>query len=132
MDFSSLVLMEKDKNTGLFIRELGSYKVNSGAVYITKMFCTENIVNVYFDTNKDVEEWEFSAIFDLFDDNIFTEKGFSIEMVEEEYNPTWLVKFEYIEDYSLMSNKINELCEAIDEAVNKAFTDIEGKESDYI
>lgn len=132
MDFSSLVLMEKDKNTGLFIRELGSYKVNSGAIYITKMFCTENIVNVYFDTNKDVEEWEFSAIFDLFDETVFTEKGFLIEMVEEEYNPTWLVKFEYIEDYSLMSNKINELCEVIDEAVNKAFADIEGKESDYI
>ena len=66
MDFSSLVLMEKDKETGFITKELGSFEVNEGALYVRKLFVVDNIVNLYFDTNKDVEEWEYSAIYDLF------------------------------------------------------------------
>lgn len=132
LDFSSLVLMEKDKNTGIFVKELGSYKVSDDAIYITKMFCEENIVNVFFDTHKDVEEWEFSAIFDLFDEEKFITQGFSIEQVDDEYNPTWLVKFQYSDDYSVMNSRINELCELIYNEVNQVFEDIDGKKSEYI
>ena len=38
MNFSSLVLMEKDKESNLFVRELGSYEVSDGAEYVTKMY----------------------------------------------------------------------------------------------
>ncbi len=31
MEFSAIVLMEKDKETKFFTRELGSYEVNEGA-----------------------------------------------------------------------------------------------------
>ena len=34
MDFSSLVLMEKDKETGFMTKELGSFEVNEGALYV--------------------------------------------------------------------------------------------------
>ena len=54
MDFSSLVLMEKDKETGFITKELGSFEVNEGALYVKKLFVLDNIVNIYFDTNKDV------------------------------------------------------------------------------
>ena len=52
MDFSSLVLMEKDKETGFITKELGSFEVNEGALYVRKLFVVDNIVNLYFDTNK--------------------------------------------------------------------------------
>ncbi|HCO74801.1 MAG TPA: hypothetical protein DIT16_08120, partial [Clostridium sp.] len=80
MDFSAIVLMEKDKETKFFTRELGSYEVNEGAEYITKLFYDGEKVNLYFDTNKDVEEWEFSAIYDLFDDESLTDLVDSIEI----------------------------------------------------
>ena len=38
MDFSSLVLMEKDKETGFIKKELGSFEVNEGALYVKKLF----------------------------------------------------------------------------------------------
>ena len=38
MDFSSLVLMEKDKETGFIKRELGSFEVNEGALFVKKLF----------------------------------------------------------------------------------------------
>ena len=38
MDFSSLVIMETDKNTGMFKGQLGSYTVGEGASFVKKFF----------------------------------------------------------------------------------------------
>lgn len=131
MDFSSLVLMEKDKDNKFFTQELGSYKVNEGAEYITKMYYDGDKVNVFFDTNKDVEEWEYTAIFDCFDYEAFTEKGYTIEDIDDEYNPTWLVKFDFISEHRDMEQKLDELCNMISEKIYKVFQDINGKQENY-
>jgi hypothetical protein len=131
MDFSSLVLVERDKDTKLIKKELGSYEVVDGAEYITNMFYDGEKVNVYFDTNKDVEEWEYSAIFDLFDLNKFEVKGYIIEEIENEYNPTWLTKFDYSDEYDVISNNLNELCGLIKKAIVGVFEDIKGKNEEY-
>ncbi|WP_346962054.1 DUF6762 family protein [Clostridium sp.] len=131
MDFSAIVLMEKDKDTKFFTRELGSYEVNEGAEYITKLFYDGEKVNLYFDTNKDVEEWEFSAIYDLFDDESFKGIVDSIEIYDEEFNPTWIVTFDYDEDHNVLNNRLNNICTRIKEALEKVFIDIEGKSAEY-
>lgn len=131
MDFSSLVLMERDNETGFVKKELGSYGVSEGALFVKKLFMIDGIVSVYFDTNKDVEEWEYSAIFDLFDVKSFEEKGYKIEEDLEEYNPTFIVKFDYVDDHNEMQNKISELVDLIETKMNKVFDDIEGKEEEY-
>lgn len=132
MDFSSLVIMEKEKDTNLFLRELGSYEVRDGGSYVRKLFCIDDTVSLYFDTDKDVEEWEYSAIFDLFDTKAFIEKGYEIKDKDEEYNPTWVISFPYDEKREVMSHKINEICNLIDEAIKKVYLDIQGKKEDYI
>lgn len=131
MDFSSLVLMEKDKSTGFMVNELGSYEVGEGAEYIKKMYYDGDKINIYFDTNADVEEWEYSGIFDLFDESEFIEKGFSIEQVDDEYNPTWLVKFDYDQEHSVILSRLNSLCTLIKTYMKKAFNDIQGREEEY-
>ena len=93
MDFSSLVLMEKDRETGFISKELGSFQVSEGALYVKKLFVIDEIVNLYFDTNKDVEEWEYSAIYDVFNYEAFSKEEFDIEDMLDEYNPTFLIKF---------------------------------------
>ncbi|MEG0296266.1 MAG: DUF6762 family protein [Clostridium sp.] len=130
MDFSSLVLMQKD-NEGYITKELGSFPVNEGALYIKKLFVQDNIVNLIFDTNKDVEEWEYSAIYDVFNYDVFKEEGFDIEDIDEEYNPTFLVKFNYVDDYNDTNEKIQNAVSIIDEVMEKAFADIAGKEDIY-
>lgn len=131
MDFSSLVLMEKDKETGFMTRELGSYEVGEGAEYIKKMFYDGNDINVYFDTNRDVEDWEYSAVFDLFNEDKFIEQGYSIEQIDDEYNPTWLVKFDYNEEHSVVLSKLNNLCSLIRMNIEEAFENSKGKEEEY-
>lgn len=132
MEFSSLVLMERDRNTNFLTKELGSYEVGDGAEYVTKLFFDGENINLYFDTHKDVEEWEFTAIYDLFDEEVFQDKGFYIEAYDEEYNPTWIVKFPYDEDYNIVKDKINEICGLISDAMGKTFNDIFDKKEQYM
>ncbi len=131
MDFSSLVLMEKDKDTGFVTKELGSYEVGEGAEYIKKMFYDGDKINVYFDTNRDVEDWEYSAVFDLFDEDKFIEQEYSIEQIDDEYNPTWLVKFDYNEEHSIVLSKLNNLCSLIKTHIREVFENVKGKEEEY-
>ena len=131
MDFSSLVLMERDKETNFFVKELGSYKVHEGAAFVTKFFYNGDKINMVFDTNKDAEEWEYSAIFDLFNSDAFENNGFNIEEVFDEYNPTWVLRFDYMEEHSDMEEKINEACTIIEEELNNVFEAIKGKEEEY-
>ncbi|MGL4851022.1 MAG: DUF6762 family protein [Clostridium sp.] len=131
MDFSSLVLMEKDKETGFITKELGSFNVSEGALFVKRFFVDDNIVTLKFDTNKDVEEWEFSAIFDLFDVESFKAKGYAVVEDLEEFNPTFIVTFPYDEEYSVMSEKVTEVIELINNGMEKVFEDIRDKEREY-
>ena len=130
MDFSSLVLMEKDKETGFITKELGSFEVNEGALYVKKLFVLDNEVNLYFDTNKDVEEWEYSAIYDLFNIKRFEEEGFIIGEELDEYNPTFILKFPYKEEHLEMKDVLDKAVELINEEMEKVFLAIEGKEQE--
>ncbi|ETI89164.1 MAG: hypothetical protein PWP67_2775 [Clostridium butyricum] len=131
MDFSSLVLMEKDKETGFIKKELGSFEVNEGALYVKKLFVLDDTVNLYFDTNKNVEEWEYSAIYDLFNVEPFEEKGYEITEDLDEYNPTYIINFKYEDDYEVMKEKINECLSLITSGIETVFEAIKGKEAEY-
>lgn len=131
MDFSSLVLMEKDKETGFIKSELGSFEVNEGALFVKKLYVLEDTVYMYFDTNKNVEEWEYSAIYDLFNEKAFTERGYNLEEDLEEYNPTFIIKFKYEDDYSIMKEKIQECVAIIQKEMDNVFEAIKGKEAEY-
>lgn len=131
MDFSSLVLMEKDRETGFIKEELGSFEVNEGGLYVKKLYALDGTVYMYFDTNKNVEEWEYSAIYDVFDMDLFENEGFGIEEVEDEYNPTFLINFKYKDDHEYIEEKLALSIELIEEAMEKAFNNIEGKEEEY-
>ncbi|MGL5821552.1 MAG: DUF6762 family protein [Sarcina sp.] len=133
MEFSSLVLMERDNETGFLGKELGSFSVGEGAKFVKRLFVCDDEVNLIFDTDKDVEEWEFSAIFDLFDVAVFEENGFEVEEVDDEYNPTWKVIFKYDKnaDHEEIRSILNDICEIIEENMIKVFNDISNKEEEY-
>lgn len=131
VDFSSLVLMERDKETNFLVKELGSYEVSEGGEHVIKFFFDGDKVNLYFDTIKDVEEWEYSAIYDLFNEEAFIKAGFDIEQVDDEFNPTWVLKFDYNEEHVEMENMVSEACNLIEEEIHNVFKAIEGKEEEY-
>lgn len=131
MDFSSLVLMEKDKETNVFVREIDSFTVNEGAEYISKFYCEEGKVYIFFDTKNDVEDWEYTAIFDNFNEELFTEKGYDLEEINDEYNPTWRITFNYDEEYEVVHSKLNEICDILQKEFERVFTVIKERENEY-
>ena len=114
----------------MWLRKL-EVNVSEGAEHIKSFYVLGDAVYIKFDTNKDVEEWEYSAIYDVFNMNSFEQEGFEIEEVEDEYNPTYLVKFKYEDNREYISEKLSLCIELIEEAMEKAFSDIEGKEEEY-
>lgn len=125
-----MVLVEKDKNNNI-IREIGSYKVEEGAENITRLYFDGNVVNMFFDTGKDLEEWEYTAAFHLFDDEIFTGKGYKIEDDDSEFNPTWHIQFDLLEEHEQMEKKLEEICNLIKFSIEKVLIDISDKENEY-
>ncbi|MGH4052433.1 MAG: DUF6762 family protein [Clostridium sp.] len=131
MQFSSLVLMEIDKETNQFVKELGSYETSEGAEFVTKLNYFGELINLTFDTHDDVEEWQFTAIYDYFNEEAFTAKGYIVEAIDDEYNPTWLVKFKYSDDHMVVREAIIEICELIKQELKKVFIKIKDKEEEY-
>lgn len=131
MDFSALVLMEKDKETGHLVKEIGSYGVNEGAIYVNKLYLIDGEVNLYFHIDKDVDDWEYSAIFDLFNLEAFQGLGYKIEELDNEFNPTWMVSFPFDEEHEEVLAILNELCTLIKDNIEKVFEDIKDKKADY-
>ncbi|WP_291635844.1 DUF6762 family protein [Clostridium sp.] len=131
MQFSSLVLMEVDKETNQFVKELGSYEASDGAEFVTKLNYSGELINLFFDTQVDVEEWQFTAIYDYFNEDVFTNKGYSIEAIDDEYNPTWLVKFKYSTDHMVVREAIIDICELIKQELKEVFIKIEDKKEEY-
>ncbi|MFT5875242.1 MAG: hypothetical protein ACI8WT_004223 [Clostridium sp.] len=131
MQFSSLVLMEVDKETNQFVKELGSYEASDGAEFVTKLNYSGELINLFFDTQVDVEEWQFTAIYDYFNEDVFTNKGYSIEAIDDEYNPTWMVKFKYSTDHMVVREAIIEICDLIKQELKEVFIKIEDKKEEY-
>ena len=131
MDYSSLILMERDNETGFVSKEVGSFQVSEGAEFVKNFYVKGDTVYFIFDTKEDVEEWQYSAIYDLFDYELFKGEGLDIEDLEDEYNPTFLVKFEYMDDYDYLKEKLDLCRELVEESMEKVFKDIEGKEEEY-
>ena len=131
MDYSSLILMERDNETGFVSKEVGSFQVSEGAEFVKNFYVKGDTVYFIFDTKEDVEEWQYSAIYDLFDYELFKGEGLDIEDIEDEYNPTFLVKFEYKDYYDYLKEKLDLCIELVEESMEKVFKDIEGKEEEY-
>lgn len=130
MEFSSIVLMEVDKSKQ-FVKELGSYEVGEGSENIIKLFYDGEKINIYFDTNKEVEDWEFTAIYDHFNEDEFIKNGFQIEPYDEEFNPTWIVRFDFNDEYEVIKQKINKICSLIHSNMKSVFEIIKDKEFEY-
>lgn len=125
MDCSNLLLMDIDPETGFYRGELGTFVVENNE-NIRKFFYDGKGVNLSFDVNKDVDDWEYSAIFDVFPYDRFKSQGFEVLDIDDEYNPGWIVKFEYFKDHDKMQERIDKLMSLIEESIEYSFEEIKG------
>lgn len=105
--------MKKDKETGFLMEEIGSYKINNHIEYVDKIYLYEEDENLFIYlrlTTQEIEEdYKFYGILDLYDVDIFTDKVCDIEEYTEDYNPKWILKIQYSNNFTEIEKLLNEI-----------------------
>ncbi|MGL4790233.1 MAG: DUF6762 family protein, partial [Anaerotignaceae bacterium] len=112
MDETSIVIMVKDIETGFLEKELGSFKITEYENLIYNTFAVEENgkmqVFMKITTDRDVEDWEFDAIYDYYDSETILPLVTSISEEVDCFNPTWLISFDYDENVPVLEKKIDD------------------------
>lgn len=135
MENISLVIMEKETDTGYLGKELGSYELKFDAEYVGRIFAHrengELIAYMYITIPGEFQDWEFNAILDNYNPDLYEGKAISINEDDDSYNPSWIVKFNFLENDDKMEEKINEILGIHSMEINRVLQDIKGLESEY-
>ena len=81
---------------------------------------------------KEVSDWEYNAILDYYD--METVKPFvnTIEELEGEYNPVWLVSFPFSDSQEEMEQKLCDILQSHQKELYSVYEAIADKKDDYI
>lgn len=112
--YDVLVLMEKDKETGFLSQTVDSYKMGGGIELVENAYLTEEEGEycIYLTlTTADVEDYQYYGIYDLYDEEIFSDMNVELLDGSGEYNPRWIIKLKYSEDRGEMEGFLNKLVE---------------------
>jgi hypothetical protein len=135
MDESIIIIMLKDKATGFLDKELGSLDIKEGEDYLVNIYAmdTEEGRRLYvkLSTERDVADWEYSAIYDYYDTECFNTAALSVAECDDDYNPVWEVVCEYSEDMSENETKVAELLVRHKAELDSVYDAIKDKENEY-
>lgn len=129
-----LMLMEKDRETGLLSREIGSYTITEHGNLVSGIYLMHedqrDMVYLRLTTDRDVEDWEYSAIFDYYDTDAMKEMVLSIEELDD-YNPVWEVSFPWGDSQEAMENLLAKILEKHRNLLNAVYNAIQDKKAEY-
>lgn len=112
-NYNNLLLMKKDTVTGFLTEEIGSYKVNMNIEYIEKIFMADegdkSFIYLTLTTDEIEEDWKFYGILDLYNEDVFSGKISDIEESTDVYNPAWILKIPYSDNFVLIESLLNEI-----------------------
>lgn len=130
------MLMQKEKETGFLVKEVDTYHIDVEEELVERIYMIEEdgkeIVTLHLTTSKEVEDWQFSAIFDYYNEEIFNERVLSFEEVEDCYDPTWKFTFQFIEDHERMQEFLNEIVNIHKNELERVYEEIKDKKEEYL
>lgn len=135
MDDIIIVIMLKNPSTGFLEKEIGSYSLNDNENLVVNAYAVlqDNTYEIHLKltTNRDVEDWEFDAIYDYYDDEKLKRLVKDVKEVDDCYNPTWEVTFDFDSSHDLVEAKLNDILECHKEELNDVYETILDKKQDY-
>jgi len=135
MEETAIVIMLKNKETGYLEKELGSYKISENESLIYNTFAVEVdgkiVVYIKITTDKEVEDWEFEAIYDYYDLETISPFVTSIEEETECFNPTWIVSFDFAYETAFMEAKIDKILKLHKNELLSVYEVIKDKRDEY-
>ena len=136
MEETVIVIMLKDSETGFLEKELGCYKIENDDTLIYNTFAVENgdgyTVNMKLTCDREVEDWEFDAIFDYYDPETLMPFVSSVEEEEDCYNPTWNVTFDFDDNVEVMEERISNILKLHAGELETVYEAIADKKDEYL
>jgi len=134
----AVIIMKKDSETGFLDKELGSYMIKEHGDYIDSIYVLEldgkNIAHMRVSTDFDVQDWQYSAIYDYYDEDKVKalEDVLSIEAIEEEFNPLWEVRFVLPEIEEAAEEMMVRILTSHKNELDEVLEEIKDKEEEYL
>ncbi|MFZ5352238.1 MAG: DUF6762 family protein [Bacillota bacterium] len=113
-NYNVLVLMKKDSSTGFLTDTVDSYTIAAGIEYIEGMYFQEKDDSDFVFmtlTTKDIEDWEYYGIYDLYNEDIYDELAAELIDGSGDYNPKWILKLKYLREREEMEQRLNRIIE---------------------
>ena len=102
--------MLKNKETGFLEKELGSLNINKNDEYIVNLFVLKEDdgkkLHLRISTDRDVEDWEYGAIFDNYNYDSYGDNVIEIDEIDNDYNPVWEIVIDYDDNLSVVGAQI--------------------------
>lgn len=130
MEETVIVIMLKNKETGFLEKELGTLDISKNDEYIVNIYVMDSKLHIRLSTGRDVEDWEYSAIYDYYDADCFKGAADVIEC-DDDYNPVWEICADFNEDLSATEEFVNKILEIHTRELDDVFETIADKESEY-
>ena len=134
MEETVIVIMQKNKTTGFLESELGSYSVACENL-IYNIFALEadfkTNVHMRLTTERDLADWEFSAVLDYYDTEVLLEVCDLVIEDDSGYNPIWEVVFEFSQNQEVMQEKISQILKVHKSELDSVYEAIKELEKEY-
>ena len=128
------VIMLKNKETGFLEKELGSLNINKNDEYIVNLFVLKEDdgkkLHLRISTDRDVEDWEYGAIFDNNYDS-YGDNVIEIDEIDNDYNPVWEIVIDYDDNLSVVEERVAEILDIHSNELKRVYEEIKDKESEY-
>lgn len=144
MEETFIVVMLKEKESGFYVKELGTYAISEHIDYLVNINAEEVegdnkddnekiIVSMKVMYDKEILDWEFSAIYDYYDTNTLKFNKNIIDCIEVEdcFEPTWEISFYFSDNDEEIEALIHEILEKHHGEILDVLEIIKDKEEEY-
>ena len=135
MEDTVIVVMLKDPVTGFLEKELGTYDLTAHEELLYNIYAEQQDgktqVVLRLTTERDVEDWEFEAIYDYYDAAALAPWALQVEEEEDCFNPIWKVTVPFLEEPTAMEEAIDGILSAHWQELSSVYEVIKDKKDEY-
>jgi len=133
MEENIVVIMLRNAETGFLDKELATITLatDGGLINLTAEAAEAGYtVRAKLTTQRDVSNWEFNAIYDYYDTDIYANQAACAELEDCE-NPTWALSFPWDGDADALTQALNTLLAAHVAELDSVYEAISGLRAEY-
>lgn len=142
MNEFAIILMKKDRDD-IITEEIATLDMGKEAECINSLFVTQEgekeQLNIQLTTRAGVEDWEYTAIFDYYEEDKVVEgikaivkNDVTVTVCEDEFNPTWEYSVPMIDDIEELEALLKEIIQVHEAELLDVLLEIKDKESEYL